>query len=37
MFLDNLQTDFSFKGDRNYIHGTSVYDFLLDIYRGGGN
>lgn len=36
MHFENLYSDFVFKGDRQYVHGTSVYDFLLENVGGGG-
>ncbi|WP_026943863.1 hypothetical protein [Helicobacter rodentium] len=36
MCFENLYSDFVFKGDRQYVHGTSIYDFLLENVGGGG-
>ncbi len=30
MCFRNLYSDFVFKGNRQYVHGTSIYDFLLE-------
>ena len=36
MCFRNLYSDFVFKGNRQYVHGTSIYDFLLENVVGGG-
>ncbi|TLD84599.1 hypothetical protein LS70_003365 [Helicobacter sp. MIT 11-5569] len=37
MFLENsLYSDFAFKAERDYVHGTTIYDFLLDNISGIG-